>query len=67
MQGDGDWGVQRVWRGKETDIPEAKGVRRTHKVIKIHPEKGPRDSRGGLCRGNYQRLRTGQDDGAGRG
>lgn len=53
--------------GKETDIPEAKEVRRTRKVIKIHPEKGPWDSCGGLCKGNYQRLRTRQDNGGGRG
>ena len=44
--------MQRVWRRKETDIPEAKDVRRTCKVIKIHPEKGPWDSREGLCKSN---------------
>ena len=49
---DGDWGMQRVWRGKETDIPEAKEVTRKGKVIKIHPEKGPWDSRKGLCKLN---------------
>ena len=34
---DGEWGMQRVWRGEKTDIPETKEVRRTRKVIKIHP------------------------------
>ena len=42
----------RVWRGKETDIPEAKEVTRKGKVIKIHLEKGPWDSRKGLCKSN---------------